>query len=64
MMIYQIMQVYGDPIIFPYKNYNIISMGPPSSGGIALAQMIVKMTSNFDMKDFDFHSQNAVQSYM
>ena len=51
--------VWRDPIIFPYKNYNIISMGPPSSGGIALAQMM-KMTSNFDMKDFDFHSQNAV----
>ncbi len=51
--------VWRDPIIFPYKNYNIISMGPPSSGGIALAQMM-KMTSNFDMKDFEFHSQNAV----
>ena len=44
---------------FPYKNYNIISMGPPSSGGIALAQMM-KMTSNFEMKDFEFHSENAV----
>ena len=51
--------VWRDPIVFPYKNYNIISMGPPSSGGIALAQMM-KMTSNFDMKDFEFHSQNAV----
>ena len=51
--------IWRDPIVFPYKNYNIISMGPPSSGGIALAQMM-KMTSNFDMKDFEFHSENAV----
>ena len=43
--------VWRDPIVFPYKNYNIISMGPPSSGGIALAQMM-KMISNFDLKDF------------
>ena len=51
--------VWRDPIVFRYKNYNIISMGPPSSGGIALAQML-KMISNFDLKDFEFHSRNAV----
>ena len=51
--------VWRDPVVFPYKDYNIISMGPPSSGGIALAQML-NMTSNFEMKDFEFHSENAV----
>ncbi|MDH5604936.1 MAG: gamma-glutamyltransferase, partial [Cyclobacteriaceae bacterium] len=30
---------WRDPIITAYKEYKIISMGPPSSGGIALAQL-------------------------
>jgi gamma-glutamyltranspeptidase/glutathione hydrolase len=31
---------WREPLIFPYKEYNVISMGPPSSGGIALAQLL------------------------
>jgi gamma-glutamyltranspeptidase/glutathione hydrolase len=32
--------VWRDPIIGYYKNHKIISMGPPSSGGIALVQLL------------------------
>tara|TARA_B110000014_G_scaffold142987_1_gene99255 strand:+ start:468 stop:2057 length:1590 start_codon:yes stop_codon:yes gene_type:complete len=32
--------IWRKPIIGNYKNHNIISMGPPSSGGIALVQML------------------------
>jgi gamma-glutamyltranspeptidase/glutathione hydrolase len=31
---------WREALIFPYKEYNVISMGPPSSGGIALAQLL------------------------
>ncbi len=31
--------VWRDPIQFKYKDYKITSMGPPSSGGVALAQL-------------------------
>lgn len=31
--------VWRKPIVFPYKDLNIISMSPPSSGGVTLAQM-------------------------
>jgi len=41
--------VWRKPIIYNYKNkYNVISMGPPSSGGIALSQM-VKMLEDFPL---------------
>lgn len=32
--------IWRDPIIDRYKDYKIISMGPPSSGGIALVQLL------------------------
>jgi len=32
--------VWRDPLTGYYKDYNIISMGPPSSGGIALIQLL------------------------
>ena len=51
--------VWREPIVFPYKNYNIITMGPPSSGGIVLAQLM-KMTSIFDVAEMGFHSHYSV----
>ena len=51
--------VWREPIVFPYKNYNIITMGPPSSGGIVLAQLM-KMTSIFDVAEMGFHSHSSV----
>ena len=32
--------VWRDPIRFSYRGHNVISMPPPSSGGIALAQLL------------------------
>ena len=32
--------VWRDPVIGYFKNHKIISMGPPSSGGIALTQLL------------------------
>ena len=51
--------VWREPIVFPYKKYNIITMGPPSSGGIVLAQLM-KMTSIFDVAQMGFHSHSSV----
>lgn len=41
-----------------YKNYNIISMPPPSSGGIALVQML-SMIEDYPIKDYGFQSTAA-----
>jgi gamma-glutamyltranspeptidase/glutathione hydrolase len=41
--------VWREPIVGNYKKYKVISMGPPSSGGVALMQLL-KIVENFDIK--------------
>ena len=38
-----------DPVCIDYKEYNICGMGPPSSGGVAVGQ-ILGILNNFDLK--------------
>ena len=47
------------PIISQYKNYEIISMAPPSSGGIALTQML-GMVENYPISDWGFHTPQTI----
>lgn len=48
------------PITFKYKDLKIISMSPPSSGGITLLQ-IMKMIEPFDIAKFGCNSEKATQ---
>lgn len=48
------------PITFKYDNLNIITMAPPSSGGICLAQ-ILKMIEPYDLDKFGHNSLKSVQ---
>jgi gamma-glutamyltranspeptidase/glutathione hydrolase len=43
-----------------YKNYRIITMAPPSSGGIALIQLL-KMTEPYPLKKWGWHTDSTVQ---
>lgn len=52
--------VWREPVRFSYKDLNIISMSPPSSGGICLAQ-ILKMIETFDLKSFGHNSAEYIQ---
>lgn len=47
------------PIVFNYKDLRVISMGPPSSGGICLAQMM-KMIEPFNIGDLEYKSYKAM----
>ncbi len=47
------------PINGTYKNYNIVSMGPPSSGGILLVQML-NMLEFFELDSLDFNSADYI----
>ncbi len=49
-----------DPIVFNYKNLKIVSMAPPSSGGICLAQ-IMEMIAPFDLAKMGHNSPDAIQ---
>ncbi len=48
------------PITFTYKDLKIISMPPPSSGGICLAE-ILKMIEPFDLAKMGHNSTEAIQ---
>ena len=52
--------VWRQPIIFTYKNLRIISMSPPSSGGICLAE-IMKMIEPYDLAALGHNSQKTIQ---
>lgn len=47
------------PLTGTYKNYDIISMGPPSSGGILLIQML-NMLENFELNSLKFNSTDYI----
>jgi gamma-glutamyltranspeptidase/glutathione hydrolase len=51
--------VWRAPLTGTYRGYNIISMPPPSSGGVALLQML-KITERYDVKNLGFQSPAAV----
>ncbi|WP_412560563.1 gamma-glutamyltransferase [Winogradskyella sp. MIT101101] len=51
---------WRDPVTFDYKDYNIISMSPPSSGGLCLAQ-IMKMMEPFDLNSYGHNSLKSIQ---
>ena len=52
--------VWRDPINFQYKDLNIYTMGPPSSGGICLGQ-IMKMIEPYDVGQYEHNSVAAMQ---
>ena len=51
---------WRDPISINYKDYRVISMSPPSSGGIVLSQ-ILKMTEPYPLRKFGHNSLKAIQ---
>jgi gamma-glutamyltranspeptidase/glutathione hydrolase len=51
---------WREPIRFKYKNLDIISMSPPSSGGITLAQ-IMSMIAPFKISKFKHNSEKYIQ---
>ena len=51
---------WREPIRFQYDDLSIISMSPPSSGGICLAQ-IMNMIEPYDLDDFGHNSTKSIQ---
>ena len=51
---------WRDPVIFEYKDLKVISMSPPSSGGVCLAQ-IMKMIEPYDLKKFGHNNLKTIQ---
>jgi gamma-glutamyltranspeptidase / glutathione hydrolase len=51
--------IWRDPLRFTYKEYNVISMGPPSSGGVLLAQML-RSVEPFPLKNWGHNTSRTV----
>ena len=51
--------IWRKPIVGYYKDHKIISMGPPSSGGIALVQLL-KGIENYNIKNYGFNSLKTI----
>ncbi|OIQ30389.1 MAG: gamma-glutamyltransferase [Bacteroidetes bacterium MedPE-SWsnd-G2] len=52
--------IWREPISFSYKDYKITSMGPPSSGGICLGQ-ILKMVEPYPIETYTHNSVKTMQ---
>jgi len=51
--------VWRKPIVAHYKDYDLYMMPPPSSGGVAIKQ-ILSMISPYDLKQFGFNSAKTI----
>lgn len=51
--------IWREPLVSDYKAYKIISMPPPSSGGLALSQLL-KMVAPYPLKKYGFQSAEAI----
>ncbi len=53
---------WREPIVFNYRDLKIISMSPPSSGGVTINQ-IFKMIEPFDLASFGHNSEKTIQLF-
>jgi gamma-glutamyltranspeptidase/glutathione hydrolase len=51
---------WRDPIVFQYDDLNVISMSPPASGGVCLAQIMTGIES-FDLHIYGHNSTKTMQ---
>ena len=51
---------WREPVTFNYRDLKIISMSPPSSGGIVMGQ-IMKMIEPYQLKSFGHNSEKTIQ---
>jgi gamma-glutamyltranspeptidase/glutathione hydrolase len=51
--------VWREPVVLEYRGREIISMPPPSSGGITLAQLL-HIVEGYELDSFGWHSADAI----
>ncbi|NER13401.1 gamma-glutamyltransferase [Leptobacterium flavescens] len=51
---------WREPVVFNYKDVKIVSMSPPSSGGICLAQ-IMTMIEPYELSSFGHNTAKSIQ---
>lgn len=51
--------IWREPVRGEYRGYEVLSIGPPSSGGIALIQLLQKVEP-YDLNNFGWQSASAI----
>ena len=51
--------LWREPIRSDYHDYQIIGMPPPSSGGVAVAQLL-RLSDNYPLAEYGFHSTETI----
>ena len=51
--------VWRKPLISQYRDNNVITMGPPSSGGLHIIQML-NILENYDLKEMNHNSKDYI----
>jgi gamma-glutamyltranspeptidase/glutathione hydrolase len=51
--------VWREPLTGNYKGYRLITICPPSSGGVILLQLL-KMTESYSLKELGFHTPQSI----
>jgi gamma-glutamyltranspeptidase / glutathione hydrolase len=51
---------WREPIVFSYRGHEVLSMPPPSSGGIVIA-MIAKILEGYDLRELGWHTPAHLQ---
>jgi gamma-glutamyltranspeptidase / glutathione hydrolase len=51
--------VWREPLTGNYRGYKIITVGPPSGGGVILLQLL-KMTESHNLKEMGFHTAQSI----
>jgi gamma-glutamyltranspeptidase / glutathione hydrolase len=51
--------VWREPLVGNYRGYKVITICPPSSGGITLLQLL-KMIENYPLKEMGFHTTQTI----
>jgi gamma-glutamyltranspeptidase/glutathione hydrolase len=51
--------LWREPVVFDYRGHEVISMPPPSSGGLTLA-LIANTLEGYDLRGFGWHSTDAI----
>ncbi|WP_088341091.1 gamma-glutamyltransferase [Robiginitalea sediminis] len=54
--------VWRDPVVFQYKDLKVISMAPPSSGGVTM-QQILRMMEPYDLASMGQHTSRSIQLF-
>jgi gamma-glutamyltranspeptidase/glutathione hydrolase len=53
---------WRDPVGFDYRGLHVVSMGPPSSGGVTLA-MMAHILEGYELKRYTFHSPEELHLF-